>query len=68
MDEVTQLYKLTSMEGVSTKEPTMSELTRLKFGLIRIKEPNIDYNHYELASVWYICSTLHQIDSSIMQE
>ncbi len=68
MDEVTKLYKSTSVVGVPTREPTMGELTRLKFALIRIKERNIDYNHYEFASVWYICSTLHQIASSIKNE
>ena len=68
MDEVTKLYKSASVAGVPTREPTMSELTRLQFGLVGIKERNIDYNHYELASVWYICSTLHQIASSIKNE
>ena len=68
MDVVTKLYKSASVVGVPTKEPTMSELTRLKFGLVQIKERNIDYNHYELASVWYICLTLHQIASSIKNE
>ena len=68
LEEVTKLYKSTSVVGVPTREPTMSELTRLQFGLVRIKERNSDYNHYELASVWYIYSTLHQIASSIKNE
>ena len=68
MDEVTKLYNSASVTGVPTREPTLSELTRLQFGLVRIKERNIDYNHFEVATVRHICSTLHQIAASIRNE
>ena len=65
MDEVTKLYNSVSVAGVPTREPTLSELTRLKFGLIQIKERNTDYTHFEVATIRHISSTLHQIAASI---
>ena len=65
MEEVTQLYKSGSVAGVPTTGPTLSELTKLKFGLIQIKERNRDYTHFKVTSVRHISSTLHQIANSI---
>ena len=62
------MYNSVSAAGVPTREPTLRKLTRLQFGLVQIKEWNIYYNHFEVASVRYICSTLHQIAASIKNE
>ena len=65
MEQVTQLYKSGSVAGVPTTGPTLSKLKKLKFGMIRIKERNRDYTHFEVTSVRHISSTLHQIAASI---
>ena len=51
LQEVTQLYNSVSVAGPPTREPTMSELTRLQFGVLRIKERNKDHTHFEGATV-----------------
>ena len=37
MDEVTKLYNSALVAGVPTRKPTLSELTKLQFGLVQIK-------------------------------
>ena len=68
LEEVTQLYNTLSEPGPLRKEATLSELTRLQFGVLRIKERNKDYTHVEAATVRHISSVLHQIAASIKKE
>ena len=68
MNEVTKLYYSVLVAGVLIREPTLSKLTRLKFGLVEIKERNTNYTHFGVATVRHICSLLHQIAASIRNE
>ena len=68
LQEVTQLYNTLSEPGPLRKEATLSELTRLQFGVLRIKELNKDYTHVEAATVRHISSVLHQIAALIRKE
>ena len=68
MQEVTKLYNTLSEPGPPTRKATLRELTRFQFGVLRIKERNKDYTHFEAATVRHICSTLHQIAALIRKE
>ena len=68
LDEVTKLYNSVSVAVVPTREPTLSELTRLKFGLVQLKERNTDYTHFEVATVRHNCSIFHQTAASVRDE